>query len=177
MQQSRVLQNATYLSPCPFEVKQSKALDGSSTAQAASVKNQEITNKLAKQSLALPRFFILSPDLIKSVREIALQAYENLKLSTATVKTSPKFIEALDSIKPYRDAIQAAKDFPMKLEIQSFKLLILLSLNFDVNSAVSKINILRNDADKAFRAIRYLCALQKQIKTLAKCLKMLLRII
>jgi len=122
-----------------------------STAQAASVKNQEITNKLAKESLGLSENAILSNDLIKSVRDTAGQAYENLKLS-GTVKTSPKFIEALDSIKPYKDAVQAAKDFPDEARNPIIQIIDSLKRpNFDVNSAVSKINILRNNADVAFR--------------------------
>jgi hypothetical protein len=123
-----------------------------STAQAASVKNQEITNKLAKQSLGLSEDAILSPELIKSVRDTAGKAYENLKLS-GTVKTSSKFIDALDNIKPYQDAIQAAKDFPEEAANPIIKIIDSLKRpNFDVSSAVSKINLLRNDADKAFRA-------------------------
>lgn len=123
-----------------------------STAQGASVKNQEITNKLATKALGLPEDTVLTPEVIKSIRDNAGQAYENLKLS-GTVKTSPKFIEALDNIKPYKDAVQAAKDFPDELANPIIKTIDSLKRpNFDVNSAVSKINILRNDADKAFRS-------------------------
>jgi hypothetical protein len=99
----------------------------------------------------LPEDTVLSPDILKNVRDTAGLAYENLKLS-GTVKTSPKFIEALDSIKPYKDAIQAAKDFPDELNNPIIKIIDSLKRpNFNVNSAVSKINLLRNDADIAFR--------------------------
>ena len=133
----------------------SQALEGlagkTSTAQAASVKNQQVTDKLAIKALGLPEDSILSPELIKSVRDTAGQAYENLKLS-GTVKTSPKFIQALDEIKPYKDAVQAAKDFPDELANPIIKTIESLKRpNFDVNSAVSKINLLRNEADVAFR--------------------------
>jgi hypothetical protein len=122
-----------------------------STAQEASVRNQGITNKMAAKSLGLPEDTVLTTDLLKSIRKDAGQAYENLKLS-GTVKTSPKFIQALDNIKPYQDAIQAAKDFPEELANPIIKIVDSLKRpNFDVNSAVSKINLLRNDADKAFR--------------------------
>jgi hypothetical protein len=134
----------------------SQALEGLagklSTAQEASVRNQGITNKLAAKSLGLPEDTVLTTDLLKSIRKDAGQAYENLKLS-GTVKTSPKFIQALDNIKPYQDAVQAAKDFPEELANPIIKVIDSLKRpNFDVNSAVSKINLLRNDADKAFRA-------------------------
>lgn len=122
-----------------------------STAQEASVRNQGITNKMAAKSLGLPEDTVLTTDLLKSIRKDAGQAYENLKLS-GTVKTSPKFVQALDNIKPYQDAIQAAKDFPEELANPIIKIVDSLKRpNFDVNSAVSKINLLRNDADKAFR--------------------------
>ena len=122
-----------------------------STLQEASVRNQIITDNLAKKSLGLAEDTILSPEVIKSVRDTAGNAYENLKLS-GTVKTSPKFIQALDNIKPYQDAIQAAKDFPEEMANPIIKIVDSLKRpNFDVNSAVSKINLLRNDADLAFR--------------------------
>ena len=122
-----------------------------STLQEASVRNQAITDNLAKKSLGLAEDAILSPEVIKSVRDTAGKAYENLKLS-GTVKTSPKFIQALDDIKPYKDAMQAAKDFPDELANPIIKTIDSLKRpNFDVNSAVSKINLLRNDADIAFR--------------------------
>jgi hypothetical protein len=122
-----------------------------STLQEASVRNQAITDNLAKKSLGLAEDTILSPEVIKSVRDMAGKAYENLKLS-GTVKTSPKFIQALDEIKPYKDAMQAAKDFPEELANPIIKTIDSLKRpNFDVNSAVSKINLLRNDADLAFK--------------------------
>jgi hypothetical protein len=122
-----------------------------STLQEASVRNQAVTDKLAKKSLGLSEDAVLTPDLIKSIRNDAGKAYENLKLS-GTVKTSPKFIQALDNIKPYQDAMQAAKDFPDELANPIIKTINSLKRpNFDVNSAVSKINLLRNDADIAFR--------------------------
>jgi hypothetical protein len=132
-----------------------RALEGmagkASTLQEASVRNQAITDNLAKKALGLPEDAILTPDLIKSIRTDAGKAYENLKLS-GTIKTSPKFIQALDEIKPYQDAMQAAKDFPDELANPIIKTIDSLKRpNFDVNSAVSKINLLRNDADIAFR--------------------------
>lgn len=122
-----------------------------STLQEASVRNQDVTNKLAAKSLGLADDAVMTPELIKSIRDKAGEAYENLKLS-GTVKTSPKFIQALDNIKPYQDAVQAAKDFPDQVSNPIIKTIDSLKRpNFDVNSAVAKINLLRNDADIAFR--------------------------
>jgi hypothetical protein len=122
-----------------------------STAQNASAKNQEVTNKLASKALGLPEDTFISPEILTNIRKTAGEAYENLKLS-GTVKTSPKFIQALNNIKPYQDAIQASRDFPSKTANPIIEVIDSLKRpNFDVNSAVSKINILRNDADLAFR--------------------------
>jgi len=122
-----------------------------STFQEASVRNQAITDSLAKKALGIADDVNLTPDLIKSIRTNAGKAYENLKLS-GTVKTSPKFIQALDNIKPYQDAVQAAKDFPDRLASPIIKTIDSLKRpNFNVNSAVSEINLLRNDADIAFK--------------------------
>jgi len=133
-----------------------KALEGTSgkltTAQNASAKNQEVTNRLAAKTLGLPEKTLITPDVLNDIRSTAGLAYENLKLS-GTVKTSPKFIQALDNIAPYKDAVQAAKDFPNKAANPIVELVDSLKRpSFDVSSAVSKINTLRNDADKAYRA-------------------------
>jgi hypothetical protein len=132
-----------------------KALEGISgkisTAQNASAKNQQVTNNLASKALGLPEDTIISPEILKNIRNTAGQAYENIKLS-GTVKTSPKFIQALDNIAPYKDAVQAAKDFPDETSAAIINVVNSLKRpNFDVSSAVSKINMLRNDADVAYR--------------------------
>lgn len=122
-----------------------------STAQNASLRNQEITNKLTAKSLGLPEETVITPEVLSNLRSTAGQAYENLGLS-GRIKTSPKFVEALDNIQPYKDAKAALRDFaspeakPIVDVIDSLK-----SPSFDVSSAVSKIRLLRNDADIAFR--------------------------
>lgn len=122
-----------------------------STAQNASLRNQEITNKLTAKSLGLPEDTVITPEVLSNLRNTAGQAYENLGLS-GRIKTSSKFVQALDNIQPYKDAKAALKDFnspeakPIVDVIDSLK-----SPSFDVSSAVSKIRLLRNNADIAFR--------------------------
>lgn len=141
----------------PTQVKPSllnRVIEGiagkTTTAQNASFINQQVTNKLAAKSLGLPEDTVITPEMLQNIRSNAGQAYENLRLS-GRVKTSPKFIQALDNIEPYKDAKIAAKDFdapeqnPVIQVIDSLK-----KPSFDVNSAVSKINTLRLDAKKAF---------------------------
>lgn len=141
----------------PTQVKPSllnRVIEGiagkATTAQNASFINQQVTNKLAAKSLGLPEDTVITPEMLQNIRSNAGQAYENLRLS-GRIKTSPKFIQALDNIPAYKDAKIAAKDFdapevnPIIKVIDSLK-----TPSFDVNSAVSKINTLRADADVAF---------------------------
>lgn len=119
-----------------------------STAQNASAKNQVVTHKLVAKSLGIPEEEVITPDLLNSIRKTAGQAYENLGLS-GTVKTSSKYIKALDEIS--KDAKEAAKAFP-ESEVSPVIQLVesLKTPQFDVSSAVSKIRNLRNQADMAF---------------------------
>ena len=123
-----------------------------STAQNASFRNQEITNKLTAKSLGLPEETVITPEVLQNLRKTAGQAYENLGAS-GIVKTSPKYIQALDNIEPYKDAKKAIQAFnspeakPIIDVVDSLK-----TDSFDVGSALSKIKLLRSDADKAFRA-------------------------
>jgi hypothetical protein len=122
------------------------------TAQNASFINQQVTNKLAARSLGLPDDAVITPETLQNIRSNAGQAYENLRLS-GRLKTSPKFIQALDNIGPYKDAKIAAKDFGDAKDNAVIEVIESLKKpSFDVNSAVSKINTLRTDANKAFKA-------------------------
>ena len=158
MQAAREAQEAGYVIP-PTQVKPSlvnRLLEGTagkiSTAQNASFKNQQVTNQLAAKSLGLPEDTVISPEILTNIRAKAGQAYENLRLS-GRLKTSPKFIQALDEIGPYKDAKIAAKDFGDAKDNAVIEVIDSLKKpSFDVNSAVSKINTLRTDANKAFKA-------------------------
>jgi hypothetical protein len=121
-----------------------------STAQNASFANQQITNRLAAKSLGLPENTTITPELISDIRKTAGQAYEDLGLS-GTIKTSSKFNQALDNIAA--DATKAQKDFPTAGKNEIIELVnSLKSPIFDVSSGVSKIRLLRADADKAYRS-------------------------
>jgi hypothetical protein len=119
-----------------------------STLQEASVRNQEITDKLAKKSLGLGEDAILSPDLIKNVRDTAGKAYENIGLS-GTIKPDATYIENLNKIAaPYiktAEAFPNAKPSPVIDLVESFK-----SPSFDAAAAVEKIKQSRIEADDAF---------------------------
>jgi len=119
------------------------------TAQNASARNQAITNELAAQSLGLPKDTVITRDVLEGIRKTAGTAYENLNLS-GTIKTSSKYNQALDDIA--KDAVKAQQGFPNAKPSEIIDLVnSLKSPTFDVGAATSKINLLRDDADKAFR--------------------------
>lgn len=158
MQATREAQEAGYVIP-PTQVKPSllnRFLEGASgkltTAQNASFKNQQVTNQLAAKSLGLPEDTVITTEVLNNIRSNAGKAYENLG-ATGTIKTSPKFIQALDNIKPYKDAVEAAKDFPTADKSPIIDVIDSLKTpSFNVNSALAKINVLRGEADLAYKA-------------------------
>lgn len=149
-------QDVGYVIP-PTQINPSlinRAMEGTAgkltTAQNASFKNQIVTNRLANKSLGLPEDTVITPEVLGNIRANAGKAYENLGIS-GTIKTSPKFNQALDEIPVYKDALKAEKDFPTGKKNEIVEVIdSLRSPVFDVSSAVSKINVLRGNADKAF---------------------------
>ena len=121
-----------------------------STAQNASSRNQEVTNRLAAKSLGLPEDIAITPQVLSDLRSTAGEAYKNLGFS-GTVITDKSYLNALDDIaKPF---IVAAKGFPdappspVVNLVQSLK-----SPSFDATAAIEKVRQLRTAADDAFRS-------------------------
>lgn len=118
------------------------------TSQAASARNQRVTNDLAKSAVGLAPDDALTPQALQAIRSQAGQAYDAVA-SSGTITPGPKYAQALDAI--VKDAQQAAKDFPkgkqspILAEIDALR-----SGSFDAASAVSKIKTLRADADAAY---------------------------
>lgn len=118
------------------------------TSQAASQANQEITNNLAKDALGVPRDTPLTPELLSQIRARAGQAYEAVG-QTGTVTPGASYSAKLDQIvAPYVKA-QASfpngKASPVIAEIESLR-----SHQFDAGAAISKIKMLRDQADAAY---------------------------
>lgn len=120
------------------------------TAQAASAKNQDVTNALAKKALGIADDAPLNVNALAEVRKQAGQVYEAVK-GIGTVKADAPYIKALDGLKAQYEG--AAKDFPglAKGEITSL-VESLKRPEFDASSAVDAVRVLRETADKAFRA-------------------------
>lgn len=78
-------------------------------AQAASIKNQAVTNGLVRKALNLPEDAPLTADTLAESRGPAGQVYEQVK-NAGTVTASPQYAKDLDALTRSADSIQ--KDFP-----------------------------------------------------------------
>jgi hypothetical protein len=118
------------------------------TQQAASVKNQAVTNQLARAALGLPEDAPLTAATLDAVRQQAGQAYDAVA-SSGVVKPTAAYENALDAIaKPYASAAKGfpnAKPSPVLAEIESLR-----SPQFDAGDAIAMIRKVRGDADAAF---------------------------
>jgi hypothetical protein len=129
-----------------------RALEGTagkiSTAQNASAKNQEVTNKLVSKALGLPEEEMLTPEGLGNIRNIAGKAYENIE-NIGTIKPSKEYIEGLNQIASKPLKAQAgfpnAKPSPIIDLTESLK-----SDAFDGSAALAKIIDLRDAANTAF---------------------------
>lgn len=131
----------------------SEALSGLSgkikTAQVASARNQNVTNRLVRESLGVSEDMPLNLDTLNAIRSQAGRAYEAVK-STGTVATNQAYAQALDdAIKPFTSQ---SSSFPGRKvpavvdDIRSLK-----TDAFDAGDAIETIKVLRNDADAAYR--------------------------
>lgn len=120
------------------------------TAQNASAKNQAVTNAKAATAIGLPADAKITPDLLKTVRGQAGQAYDAIG-ATGTVQPTAAYQAALDKIAaPFVKTAQSfpnAKPSPVLDLVESLK-----SPTFDASAAVEKIKQLRSAADDAFRS-------------------------
>lgn len=145
---------AGYVIP-PSQAKGSfvnRALEGTagkaSTAQNASAKNQEVTNKLVSKALGLPEEEMLTPEGLNNIRSLAGKAYENIE-NIGTIKPSKEYTEGLNQIasKP----LKAQAGFPNAKPSPIIDLTdSLRSDAFDGSAAVAKIIDLRDAANTAF---------------------------
>jgi hypothetical protein len=121
-----------------------------STAQNASARNQEITNKLAAKALGLADDTAITPQVLADLRSTAGDAYKNLGLSGQVI-TDKSYLNALDDIaKPF---VVASKGFPNATPSPVLDLVeSLKSPSFDATAAIEKVRQLRTAADDAFRS-------------------------
>jgi len=149
-------QQAGYVLP-PTEIRSTAAgelLEGLSgkikTAQVASARNQEVTNKLVRRSLGMADDAQLDTAALEGMRKQVGQVYEQVK-SAGRIQPGEAYDAALNKIAAQYQG--AAKDFPgaAKNEVQALVDSLRVK-EFDASSAVDMVKILREGADKAYRA-------------------------
>lgn len=128
------------------------------TAQNASAKNQEVTNKLAAQALGLAPDVNLTPDVLNGVRKTAGQAYESIR-GAGMVAADAAFDKAIaDVALKYKTAVPSFPGLgktnmhgqPVD-EIADLVKAMQTSRQFDASETIDAIGMLRESADKAFR--------------------------
>jgi hypothetical protein len=155
LQAAKQGQEAGFVIP-PTQVNASllnRAIEGTagklSTAQNASFKNQQVTNKLAAKSLGLPEETVITPEILTNLRTTAGQSYDAIS-NVGTITPTANYFQALDEIK--QPFIKILKDFPNQKPSPVIELVdSLKSPSFDASSLVANIRQLRTQADDAFR--------------------------
>jgi hypothetical protein len=129
-----------------------RALEGMagkiSTAQGAAIKNQPVTDALARKALGLSDDVPLTRETLVGVRRQAGQAYAAVA-NTGEIVPTHAYDDALEAIvKPFKTSAAGfpnAKPNPIIAEIESLK-----TPRMDASAAVAKISELRGMADAAY---------------------------
>lgn len=122
------------------------------TAQNASVKNQEVTNALAREALGLPPDVALSEQALKQVRAAAGKSYEAVKQIQRPVTADATYVNEITSLG--REWQSAAQRFPNLVKNDGIDSLI-TDLNVSAvkpEEAVTLIKKLRFDGKANMRA-------------------------
>lgn len=135
----------------------SRVLEGLSgkfkTNQLAGIKNQVVTDDLARQAIGLPKGTPLTSDVVQNVRQTAYKAgYEPIASITTPLTTTANYVQALDDVaKQYSGP---AKSFPgvAKADVDELINTFKGVQSFGADDALGAIQILRNNASDAFRA-------------------------
>lgn len=123
------------------------------TAQAASAKNQEVTNVLANTALGLPKDAVLTDKVFENLRSAAGKAYGAIPKALPRVSTDQQFVSTVQGLGAKSSA--AASEFPELLENPEIdKLVNSLSTkaDFSTDAGISLVRKLRKDANSNFKA-------------------------
>lgn len=125
-----------------------RALEGLSgkiqIGQAASTRNQSVTNNLAKRALGIPEDAPLTVEALEAVRAQAGQAYDAIG-SIGTVRPNLTYFRTLNNLT--KEARQALKDFPEAQRSPIIDAVESLKVpQFDARSALAQIKSLRDQA-------------------------------
>lgn len=121
------------------------------TQQAASVRNQQTTNKLVKQALGMADDANLTPEVLAGMRGEAGKAYESLR-GVGTLNTDADFLKALQDIGASYSNV--GRSFPGLVKDNGVQDIVqsLSVKQMDASSAIDAIKLLREQASDAYRA-------------------------
>lgn len=121
------------------------------TAQAAAIKNQTVTDTLAKKALGLPEDVPLSMESLKTVRAAAGEVYKVVK-AAGTMQADDDFARAMSNVTGEYSAL--VNDFPSQSNGQINSLIQDLSKpTFQSSSMVELVKRLRSDGFQNLRAL------------------------
>jgi hypothetical protein len=120
------------------------------TAQVASQRNQQVTDRLARQAIGLKAGDQLDDNALQAVRnQAAQQGYAPIR-QAGTVQADQAFISALDGIAATQQG--ASKSFPGLADNGVVEMVAKLKQpSFDAGDAIDATRVLREAADKAYR--------------------------
>lgn len=123
-----------------------------STRQVQSLKNQNVTDALAKRAIGIPNNVDITPDAIKGIRDTAGQAYEAVKTQNITIVPDQKYRVDLRGLGTGTRA--AANDFGDIAKVQPIDDMVTALQPQQMTSAgvVEMVKRLRADATANFRA-------------------------
>lgn len=120
------------------------------TAQAASIKNQKITDRLAKEELGIPEHIPLTADTLKAVRSVAGQVYQTVKKVGPIRADKPFADDLMNATAQYREIVA---DFPSMANKEIDDLVRDLSRPvYNSSSLVEVVKRLRSDARANLKA-------------------------
>jgi len=118
--------------------------------QAASIKNQAVTNNLIRKAFEIPDNEPLSRDALASVRKKAGDNYDVVR-GVGEIAADADYLTALSKIKA--DAELISSNFPKRGKPEIIGEIDAINVpKFDSAASVAVIKDLRNSADKAFRS-------------------------
>lgn len=120
------------------------------TAQVASQRNQQVTDRLAREAIGMRAGDQLDDAALQAIRhQAAQQGYAPIR-QAGTVQADQTFLSALDNIASTQQG--AAKSFPGLAENGVVDMVAKLKQpSFDAGDAVDATRVLRDAADKAYR--------------------------
>lgn len=150
--------NAGYSIPpsmMPDSGMTSRVLEGISgkykTNQLAGIRNQNITDTLARKAVGLGDDVPLTSEVMQGIRKSAYESGYAPVAQVGMVKTDETFIKALDNLVSGRK--MASNSFPNAVKDEVTPTIEALKVgNFDAGEALQMTQILRDEANAAYRA-------------------------